>query len=110
MVLCIGVVAVALGVATLMTGLLGESDVTPAAGSQPVSAGPADSDGIELEIEPGEPCPRAKRHSLSELAALADVPVWMPNAPVASPKTFDGAWMCRGGDTPVLAFGPVMVS
>lgn len=106
-----GIAAAVLAVITLnMSGVIGERSVTPPVNNRPVSAGAADSDGVELESEPGEPCPGAKRHSLPELAALADVPVWMPNSTVASPTTFDGAWTCIGGNTPLLTFGPVMVS
>lgn len=64
---------------------------------------------IALPVKPGEPCWQAQRRSLQELAALADVPVWMPHSARASAETLTGGWAC-GIDTPVLTFGPVTVS
>ena len=68
-----------------------------------------DQDSIVLPAEPGEPCWSAERHSIEELAALADVPVWLPDAEAASEASFTGAWTC-GGDTPFLTYGPITVS
>lgn len=79
-------------------------------GHQPVkSKANTDGDFISLPIKPGEPCYQARKASLEEVAAAADVPVWMPHSPLASPETLTGAWTC-GGDTPVLTFGQVTVS
>ncbi|QIK66734.1 hypothetical protein G7072_10635 [Nocardioides sp. HDW12B] len=67
------------------------------------------NDSVVLPVKPGEPCYAAERHSLKGLAALADVPVWLPHAQAASSSTFTGAWTC-GGDTPLLTYGPVTIS
>lgn len=106
---------------TLLASLLASCETEPfvdtSSGGDGVAASerapvfvPAEGDGIALPIKPGEPCYRAKRHSLSELAALADVPVWLPQSPSASEAVLTGAWTCAGGDTPVLTFGPVTIS
>lgn len=67
-------------------------------------------DGVMLPVKQGEPCYEAMRHPLSELAAISDVPVWMPESARASRSTLTGAWTCAGGDTPILTFGDVTVS
>jgi hypothetical protein len=67
-------------------------------------------DGYPSAAKPGEPCPDAKQHSLRDLAALAETPVWLPDSEPASESTFTGAWNCGGGDTPVLTYGPITVS
>lgn len=77
--------------------------------SKPSADDPAARDGIALPARAGEPCWHAEKHSLSDLADLADVPVWLPESSRASEETLTGAWTC-GGDTPVLTFGPITVS
>lgn len=77
--------------------------------SRPVLEQAVGRDSIVLPAEPGEPCWGAERHSLSDLAALADVPVWLPQSSSASEATLTGAWTC-GADTPFLTFGAITVS
>ena len=84
--------------------------VAPVEGKTEVEKPVDHPDSIVLPAEPGEPCWSAKRHSIEELAALADVPVWLPESEPASKATLTGAWTCGGGDTPVLTFGPITVS
>lgn len=84
----------------------------PAAMREPAQATSQEtrnSDFISLPVKPGEPCWHARRWTVEGLAAVADVPVWMPHSTRASRKTLTGAWTC-GGDTPFLTFGPVTVS
>lgn len=74
----------------------GDAHVTSGSHVQP--------DFIQNPVKPGEPCPYAKQWSLTDLAAQADVPIWLPNDKAASVQTLTGAWTCMDGGMPLLAF------
>ncbi len=85
------------------------SAAIPAQAVETAPAAEGSGDSIALPARPGEPCWHAQRRSLEGLAAVADVPVWMPHTARASTETLTGAWTC-GADTPFLTFGPVTAS
>ena len=89
------------------TAEIGES--VGSVGSKTEAETPVIRDSVALPVRPGEPCYGAEPHSLHNLAAIADVPVWLPDAAAASEASFTGAWTCGGG-IPLLTFGPVTVS
>ncbi len=104
-----GAAAVGIAVATFnAVGLLGSH--TDGDNQLPSASESDDGQELQFDAKPGEPCPAAREHSLTDLASFAEAPMWMPDAPIASRERLTGAWTCAGGNTPVLTFGPVKVS
>jgi hypothetical protein len=103
----IAAVAVAL-VASNITGVLAPGQ--PAVLSAAFDSPPAMGDFIAFPVKPGEPCYMAQGHTIEQLAAIADTPLWLPDAPAASLANMTGAWTCAGNTEPVLTFGTVAIS
>lgn len=81
-------------------------DQTPRQAAEPPPTTFPAYNGVGV-VGPGEPCPNAVHSPLTNLAAAAKQPIWLPSK---LPSAVTDAWSCGRGSAPVLMFGNVQVS